>query len=380
MHSTDTSRFYSGMTDDGKLILTPEYARACEGYAELWKGFRGRAVDAEGRGRWPPPMRTRAFDEGDDPRDEYYRELEAEYEKLRGKPSAGSWRNLESVSEQHGMGDPRAHAAETATRGGCWNREEELQKSYDEARRTARGLGTSLAILLLACISVLPLRAQPQPGVIYGTAPGIPPIGAHCQWQPWQTGTPNAYLTPNGQVIVCQTATGSNVGVWSFYQSFNAFQGTGSAVNMNGSDVSLLTFTVPPLAAGGCYRIDYGVGAGLSSATIKVKIDGTTISTPFTAGSNTGVNVSIAGVLYCNNAGTQSAQTLTYTFGAAGFVTTFFTPNSGWSYSAGGPSENDSPISTPAAIDWSVPHTLTITANQASGIVVPNYAHLSGGN
>jgi hypothetical protein len=377
MYSTDVSQFYSGMDEQGRLILTPEYARACEGYSKLWKGFRGRAMDAEGRGRWPPPMRTRAFDEGDDPRDEYYRELEAEYEKLRGKPSAGSWRNLESVSEQHGMSDPRAHAAETAKKGECWNREEQLQRDYDLARKAARGLAV---LLCLIALSVLPVRAQPQAGVIYGTAPGIPPLGAACQWQPWQTGTPNAYLTPTGQIIVCQTATGSSVGIWSFYQNFNVFQGTGSAVTMNGSDVSLFTFIVPPLAAGGCYHLDYGVGAGLSSATIKVKIDGTIISTPFTAASITGVNVSVAGVLYCNNAGTQSAQTLTYLLGAAGFVTTFFTANSGWSYSAGGPSENDAPISTPAAIDWSVPHTLSITANQANGSVVPAYAHVSGGN
>src|ERR1700733_8328524 len=137
---------YSGMSPDGRLILTPEFKRVCEryGYRDPDRGvaFDAAPKDLRNRGMWPPPPRNRALDvaaDVDDPRDKYYRELEAEYAKLRGKPSAGSWRNLESVSEKYGMTDPRDHARETAKRGGCWNREQKLQQAYDDARKNARG-------------------------------------------------------------------------------------------------------------------------------------------------------------------------------------------------------------------------------------------------
>jgi hypothetical protein len=93
----------------------------------------------------------------------------------------------------------------------------------------------------------------------------------------------------------------------------------------------------------------------------------------------TAVNVSLSALQYCNVPGSQATQSLIYTLGAASFLT-FATPNSAWDYATGATgAENDPPVGTPAAIDWSKSHVLTLTANQASGSVTPQYLSVQGG-
>jgi hypothetical protein len=167
--------------------------------------------------------------------------------------------------------------------------------------------------------------------------------------------------------------------VWSVLQTFNSFQAGGTAVTMNGSDQTLYSVSLPPLRPGGCFAISYGIGAGLDTATLKLKIDGTTISTPFTAGSLTAVDVSLSGLQYCNLPASQANQSLIYLGGASAFLN-FATPNSAWSYATGATgAENDPPVGTPSAVDWSVPHALTLTASQSGGSVTPQYLNIQGG-
>lgn len=379
----DISKCYSGMDEAGRLILTPEFRASLARAGHPFPEVRGRALDAADSER--------------DERADFYRTLEALYAKIRHSGRAATSADISAMDEMAPTWDMQEHAAETLARfkrvrgmdgvpDADVRRIFELEQAYARARLESRKqkLGTPtfngkpLLVMLLLAFFLPVMRAQgPQPIGIFG---GTPVIGAACALLPANNvgGAPTAFLNQSGQLFTCKGTPPATTGVWALYGPFDSFQGTGNAVTMNGSDVTLFSFNVPPLATGGCYRLDYEIGAGLSSATIKVKIDGSIISMPFTAASITGVNVSVAGVLYCNNAGTQSSQTLTYTLGVAGWLT-FYTPNSGWDYSLGGPPEGDAPISTPAAIDWSQGHVLTITANQASGSVVPGFAHISGG-
>lgn len=376
------NEMYAGTEADGRVIFTPYGARVMERYG----GTHGCKVSATNRGIANDEMPSNDPAEADV---DEYAELNAIYAHIHAGGSFPKKRGISSGTTFIGEGGARAeYGAKRRSPDLSKDKAQALDGTTIDPNHTSetedlntvyaslRGVYKSgwLLTILLALLFVPSMCAQPTSGVIYGSEPGIPTIGATCQFHPWQYGTPNAFLTSSGQIIVCQTAVGSNSGVWALYGSFNSFQGPLSAVTMNGSDVTLYSTTLPPLAAGGCYSLSYGIGAGLLNATIKVKIDGTTISTPYASASMTGANISMNGVRYCNNPGTQSSQTLIYAGGALGFLASYL-PNSTWDYSqasgAGNPGE--ALISTPTPVNLAQSHTLSLIVNQASGTVVPEY-------
>jgi hypothetical protein len=374
------SQCYSGMDSSGKLIFTPWFAEVCARHA-------GRAQAFDAAPEIQPDPHDRA-------REERNRELQATYDACRGNRAA-TVADVATMDNALFPGfDVRTHAAETIgrfkrTRGldsltdGECRRILQIEASYEDARRQSRNSqklgaitfnGATLLMMLLACfLPALHAQEQPQPIGIYGSSAGVPPIGGGCTPIPFNSGVPNAYLTQAGQFVACEA------GVWSVVQTFNSFQAGGTAVTMNGSDQTLYSVSLPPLRPGGCFAISYGIGAGLNTATLKLKIDGTTISQPFSTGSLTAVNVSLSGLQYCNLPASQANQSLIYLGGASAFLN-FATPNSAWSYATGATgAENDPPVGTPSAVDWSVPHALTLTASQSGGSVTPQYLNIQGG-
>jgi len=140
----------------------------------------------------------------------------------------------------------------------------------------------------------------------------------------------------------------------------------GAPVNMTGADLAVLSATLPALPQTGCWHISYGVGA-LSNATIKLVVDGTiTISQPLPTGeAGAPAGLAFTGIFYCN-LGSRTTQVLYYDFTGA--------PNP--LASAAG---IDSWVNTPPSVDWSLPHVLSVTVNQASGTVTGQYLRISGG-
>jgi hypothetical protein len=219
------------------------------------------------------------------------------------------------------------------------------------------------------------MYAQPQQQAPVQTSIWMgssPTLGASCVGPEYAGIGAVIFLTSTGSLTTCAA------GIWQPWP-FGIFLGGQTAVAMTGTDVPLFTASLPPLAPGGCFDISYGVGAGLNGGTLKLQIDGNTISQPFTASSLTQVNINVFGLILCNLPGTQTVQQLTYLGGPAAFISNFWTPNSSWSYPTATPLENDAPVSTPASIDWSKGHTFTLTAAQSSGSVTPQYLRIKGG-
>jgi len=92
----------------------------------------------------------------------------------------------------------------------------------------------------------------------------------------------------------------------------------------------------------------------------------TTISHPLPTGdAGAPAGLAFSGIFYCNS-GSQNSQILFYDFtGAANPLA-----------SAQG---IDSWVNSPPAVDWSLPHVLSVTVNQASGTVTGQYLRISGG-
>jgi hypothetical protein len=224
------------------------------------------------------------------------------------------------------------------------------------------GLGI-LAAVVLAFVAI----AHGQPAgleiiPLYGTSSGADLLGKTCTGWPPGIGTPTIFLTGGGQIITCRG------GLWTIFgAAYDSFQGQGAPVSLNATDQALFAFTnVPPISAASCLIVNYAIsGSGLTAGTIKVWVDDVVISQPWTSG-NAGPSPLSLGFTYCNSAG-QSEQTLFYP---------------GWDPKITGTIANsptsDAWVNSPPSIDWSVPHTITITAAQASGgSVTPQYAHLS---
>jgi len=167
------------------------------------------------------------------------------------------------------------------------------------------------------------------------------------------------FLTNAGALISCQG------GFWASWP-YAQFVGTGAPINMTGADVPVLSATLPALPQSACWRVSYGVGA-LSNATIKLVVDGTiTISQPLPTGeAGAPAGLAFTGIFYCN-LGSRTTQVLYYDFTGA--------PNP--LASAAG---IDSWVNTPPSVDWSLPHVLSVTVNQASGTVTGQYLRISGG-
>lgn len=155
----------------------------------------------------------------------------------------------------------------------------------------------------------------------------------------------------SGTGAICLASGSACAGGSSVYaKAFGA-----SAQTMTGSDVTIYSFSTPALAAGSCMSLKY-LGGLPSSATMKVFVDATEIATPVTGDSSPGWNWEVE---YCNNAGVQNAQTITFTNGGyAGSIS----GGNGWTdYFAQAANR------APTAVDWSTSHTLTMKANAASG-------------
>jgi hypothetical protein len=367
---------YSGCDATGRLILTGEFRRSIDAH---YARQRARATDAAPDDEEPDEQARIAA-------------MQAFYDRARGK--------AERIPDRDAFLHPQLNnlpleAERTRKAGETMSgiAPEEHQKRLDYFKKTHPNLTTDQAddeveslmelenyyasrrallalIFFIAFLFAAPsMHAQVQPVPIYG---GAPTIGTTCANAPANSGTPTAFLTAAGGIISCQG------GLWQTWP-FAVFRGAGSAVTMNGSDTPIFSIVLPPLPSAGCFDLSYGIGSGLSSATIKLAIDGTTISTPFSPGSVTGVDISVTALRYCNT-GSQTAQTLVYELGAAGWLT-FVTPNAGWDFSggAGVGSSSDSPVSVPPSINWASPHVLTVSVSQASGSVTPEYLRISGG-
>jgi hypothetical protein len=318
---------------------------------------------------------ARAFDGAPEPTPRYdleagLRELESIYRRLNGQSQA----SLSDVDAMRAAGKPvgdmKAAAAETANSAesiasksgdylGLNSHEKTIQRAYDQARKHARAM-----VLLLLCLGL----SWPLVGQIGQTLPapifaGTPTLGSSCALLPPgnTAGVATALIDVSGRIYTCKGTPPATAGTWVIYGVFDSFQGTGSAVAMTGSPVPIFTFSVPPLSAGSCYVLNYGILAGLSAATIQVAVDGTVISQPYSSGFlTTAANVTAAA--YCNNSGTQSSQMLVYEYGAP--------------YSADGGA--DSWVNSPPSVDWSVPHVISINVSQSSGSVTGAYAHVRG--
>jgi hypothetical protein len=137
---------------------------------------------------------------------------------------------------------------------------------------------------------------------------------------------------------------------------FANVQASTSPIAQNGADVAVYTINnVPALAAGACYRLFFGESSTVSGITVKLFVDSTLIATPIVASGASRVQGSI---LYCNQQGTQSVQSLVY-------LTPLFTgtePSAQYS-------NKDEIVNTPPPVDWSVSHSLYFMASGAGGFV-----------
>ena len=188
-----------------------------------------------------------------------------------------------------------------------------------------------------------------------GTALSVGDIGAGVLYRIWNDGS-NLRVVEAG----LGSGGGSPAGGAGAGGSVGGTAGPTGTLAMNGSDVTLYTFAgVPALAAGACYEFK-GVMMGSSSYTVKVKVDGITISTPI-SGASGGYYVGF-NTLYCNNAGSQTAQSLVPFY--AYYVAVYQQAQGPINYFGEGPGSY--PIA-PQAINWATTHTITVTINAASG-------------
>jgi hypothetical protein len=146
--------------------------------------------------------------------------------------------------------------------------------------------------------------------------------------------------------------------------SYISSAGNTGTVAMTGSDVVIFTASsVPALASGGCYVMDVTVqknSTGATATTYNLKVDGTTIQTLATTGSDT-FEADHFGFHYCNNVGSQTAQSLVEYLGE---YCTACAAGNNWNQTL-----NVNLPTTPTGVNWATSHTVTITANQASGTV-----------
>lgn len=141
-------------------------------------------------------------------------------------------------------------------------------------------------------------------------------------------------------------------------------QGNTGAITMTGSDVTIWSVTgVSALATGSCYQIDFTIldntAGGFTHGYLKV--DGTIVSDLLGGAGSAGFYQAFH-FSYCNNVGSQAAQTMVQ--GNSGYC--------GVSSNCAGGSYTGSvtPIgilSTPTAVNWATTHTVSFTLAAASG-------------
>lgn len=355
---------YEGITADGKMILTPAFKRSIAAFYQS----RGEPIPSICR----EPGHARAMDSAPDDlpdnpdRAARYKAMEDAYAALLHKPCGQYDAPLTNL-------DIQAHARDTQIRGerdlGRPSVEDQAAavarhrrvKCMDGAAKLSRNDWLEIelelrrqfwpAMLLIICWCLPSLHAQ-QPTMPVALFSGGATLGTPCQFAPANSGVPSGYLSPSGTIETCAIVPGRTLGFWQIAnQPFQISLPQAAAVAMNGSDQVLYSANLPPLPAGACYVLAWATGA-LSDATVELKIDGTIVNTPFTAG--TVSSLSVSNDHYCNQLPSQSTQF----FGANN------TNSAAWTYWT--------QTNTPAAsVDWSVGHAISITANQANGSITP---------
>lgn len=157
-------------------------------------------------------------------------------------------------------------------------------------------------------------------------------------------------------------AAGAACGSVPFYD----FQGTTSAITMTGSDVVIYTTTVPPLAAGKCYHVEYGFKNSGITSTVKFFLDSTSIN-QYTNGTGSPAKGSF---LICNKAGVQNAQSFV-------FLTPFFYNNTLLIESNASGVDNYAIYESWATKDFTASGTIAMKATAASGTVTGLFWHIT---
>lgn len=140
--------------------------------------------------------------------------------------------------------------------------------------------------------------------------------------------------------------------------AYSISKGATSPVTQTGSYVTIWSqANVPALAAGACYTIEFALNTPNTVAfTPEMTVDGTVVTTF----SNVGAAYFAQTFEYCNNAGVQNAQTLSFMDGG-------YNSNNG--ANAGLTQYSIAPFSTPIAIDWSTSRTIAILTSGTSSTV-----------
>jgi len=161
-------------------------------------------------------------------------------------------------------------------------------------------------------------------------------------------------------VTFCTDAGGNTTttGCTGGGSSFVDYVAPRNAITSNGTDQAAFTYAAPALPAGACYSIKFAFYSATAIGSIKIKVDGTLIATPFGNPGLTGLSEEVD---YCNNAGVQNAQSFYYA------SQMFYGGNVYASGTENSPSDTDARLSTPSAFNWSSGHTITITCNTSSG-------------
>lgn len=147
--------------------------------------------------------------------------------------------------------------------------------------------------------------------------------------------------------------TGANGASGTFATSL----GQTSSISETGSPVTVFSVpSVPALASGSCYFITSLTYATVAETNQKLVIDGTAVATIL---SGTGQAPFQNDFAYCNNAGSQTAQSITPTY------TAYATGNS-WISNYNGLAIP----TTPTAVNWATTHTVSITSTASSGSIV----------
>lgn len=160
----------------------------------------------------------------------------------------------------------------------------------------------------------------------------------------WYDGTVFRILTPSG-------ASGGS-------GPFSANSGpTGTVAVTSGTDAQIYSVSgVPALATGACYRFEVAVDGNTATAGAKLYIDGAAVAT---FGSNGGGGYFRQWKYkYCNNAGSQTAQTMVQDY--EGYAPDTGT-NTGFTADAGGGAHGI--LFTPTAVNWAGSHTVAWYSN-----------------
>jgi hypothetical protein len=187
--------------------------------------------------------------------------------------------------------------------------------------------------------------------------------GAYSFTLPTSGGTNGYVLKTDGGGNTSWVAQSGGIGGTYAYSAGNT-----SANSMTGSYVNIWSVSnVPALAAGSCYQIMYtilnGISGGYPTHGLILAVDGSSIA-DLESSVGSASEVDTQTFLYCNNAGSQTAQNIAGLYGSY--------CSGGCGGGGAGTIVNYSFLgatSTPTAVTWSTAHTIAIQAKASSGTV-----------